>query len=46
MQRNTPKVLFATIKPAGFDKPEMIAFNELSEEIGLEHLKIKIWIFW
>lgn len=36
MQRNTPKVLFATIKPAGFDKPEVIAFNEvLSEEIGL-----------
>ena len=35
MQRNTPKVLFATIKPAGFDKPELIAFNEaLSEEIG------------
>ncbi|WP_336702004.1 protein adenylyltransferase SelO [Chryseobacterium indologenes] len=36
MQRNTPKVLFATIKPAGFDKPELIAFNEaLSKEIGL-----------
>ncbi|WP_312297222.1 protein adenylyltransferase SelO family protein [Chryseobacterium sp.] len=36
MQRNTPKVLFSTIKPAGFDKPELIAFNaELSEEIGL-----------
>lgn len=36
MQRNTPKVLFATIKPAGFDHPELIAFNEpLSEEIGL-----------
>ncbi|BFO65788.1 protein adenylyltransferase SelO [Chryseobacterium sp. KCF3-3] len=36
MQRNTPKVLFATSKPAGFDKPELIAFNEaLSEEIGL-----------
>lgn len=36
MQRNTPKVLFATVKPAGFDKPELIAFNEvLSEEIGL-----------
>ncbi|WP_278351684.1 protein adenylyltransferase SelO [Chryseobacterium gleum] len=36
MQRNTPKVLFATIRPAGFDKPELIAFNEaLSEEIGL-----------
>lgn len=36
MQRNTPKVLFATINPAGFDKPELIAFNEaLSQEIGL-----------
>ncbi len=36
MQRNTPKVLFATIKPAGFDHPQLIAFNEaLSEEIGL-----------
>lgn len=36
MQRNTPKVLFATIQPAGFDKPQLIAFNEtLSEEIGL-----------
>ncbi|MFN1218095.1 protein adenylyltransferase SelO [Chryseobacterium kwangjuense] len=36
MQRNTPKVLFATTKPAGFDAPELIAFNEtLSEEIGL-----------
>lgn len=36
MQRNTPKVLFATVKPAGFDDPKLIAFNEvLSEEIGL-----------
>ena len=36
MQRNTPKVLFAAIKPAGFEKPELIAFNEaLSEETGL-----------
>ncbi|WP_223598333.1 YdiU family protein [Chryseobacterium sp. GVT01B] len=36
MQRNTPKVLFATIKPAGFGQPELIAFNKvLSEEIGL-----------
>lgn len=36
MQRNTPKVLFSTIQPAGFDKPKLIAFNEaLSEEIGL-----------
>lgn len=36
MQRNTPKVLFSTIRPAGFDQPQVIAFNEpLSEEIGL-----------
>ncbi|SIQ14278.1 Uncharacterized conserved protein YdiU, UPF0061 family [Chryseobacterium sp. RU37D] len=36
MQRNTPKVLFATIKPAGFNQPQLIIFNEkLSEEIGL-----------
>ena len=35
-QRSTPKVLFATIKPAGFEQPQLIAFNEaLSEEIGL-----------
>ncbi|SHE88222.1 protein adenylyltransferase SelO [Chryseobacterium takakiae] len=36
MQRNTPKVLFSTVNPAGFDHPSLIAFNEkLSEEIGL-----------
>ncbi len=36
MQRNTPKVLFSTVSPAGFDRPTLIAFNEkLSEEIGL-----------
>ncbi|MFY7814189.1 MAG: protein adenylyltransferase SelO family protein, partial [Chryseobacterium taeanense] len=36
MQRNTPKVLFSTVNPAGFDHPQLIAFNEkLSEEIGL-----------
>ncbi len=36
IQRNTPKVLFSTINPAGFDDPKLIAFNdELSEEIGL-----------
>lgn len=36
MQRNTPKVLFATVEPVGFDNPELIVFNEkLSEEIGL-----------
>uniref|UniRef100_A0A494G9K3 Selenoprotein O n=1 Tax=Solanum lycopersicum TaxID=4081 RepID=A0A494G9K3_SOLLC len=36
MQRNTPKVLFSTVSPAGFDLPTLITFNEkLSEEIGL-----------
>lgn len=36
IQRNTPKVLFSTINPVGFDHPALIAFNEtLSEEIGL-----------
>nr|WP_315031880.1 YdiU family protein [uncultured Chryseobacterium sp.] len=36
MQRNTPKVLFSTTLPAGFETPKLIAFNEvLSEEIGL-----------
>ncbi|WP_449388988.1 protein adenylyltransferase SelO [Chryseobacterium lineare] len=36
MQRNTPKVLFSTVSPVGFDNPKLIAFNEnLSEEIGL-----------
>lgn len=35
-QRNTPKVLFATVKPAGFDGPKLIAFNQvLAEETGL-----------
>lgn len=36
VQRNTPKVLFSTVSPAGFEKPELIIFNaKLSEEIGL-----------
>lgn len=36
LQRNTPKVLFSTVAPAGFDHPKLIAFNKkLSEEIGL-----------
>lgn len=36
MQRQTPDVLFCTIKPAVFDNPELIDFNEeLSNEIGL-----------
>lgn len=39
IQRNTPKVLFSTIDPVGFDDPELIIFNEkLSEEIGLGKL--------
>ncbi|CAD7804972.1 hypothetical protein CHRY9390_01300 [Chryseobacterium aquaeductus] len=38
-QRNTPKVLFSTINPVGYDEPKLIAFNEkLSEEIGLGKL--------
>jgi len=37
IQRNTPKVLFSTVEPVGFENPELIIFNEkLSEEIGLE----------
>lgn len=36
IQRNTPKVLFSTINPVGFENPELIICNEkLSEEIGL-----------
>ena len=36
MQRQTPKVLFATTEIVGFQNPEIIIFNEkLSEEIGL-----------
>ncbi|KIA90167.1 protein adenylyltransferase SelO [Kaistella jeonii] len=35
-QRQTPKVLFSTIEIMGFEKPELITFNEkLSQEIGL-----------
>ncbi|PWN64542.1 protein adenylyltransferase SelO [Chryseobacterium oncorhynchi] len=42
MQRNTPKVLFSTIHPAGFDQPQLIAFNNiLSEEIGLGNFEEK-----
>lgn len=40
IQRNTPKVLFATVSPVGFKHPKLIAFNEkLSEEIGLGKLE-------
>lgn len=36
MQRQTPKVLFTTVNPVGFENPELIAFNtELSQQIGL-----------
>ncbi|CAA7196306.1 protein adenylyltransferase SelO [Chryseobacterium potabilaquae] len=36
MQRNTPKVLFSTIDPIGFDHPKLIHFNSnLAAEIGL-----------
>lgn len=42
MQRNTPKVLFASVSPAGFESPKLIAFNEnLSEEIGLGKFETK-----
>ena len=42
IQRNTPKVLFSTIDPVGFDEPKLIVFNEkLSEEIGLGKLNDK-----
>lgn len=42
MQRNTPKVLFSTVKPAGFDHPQLIVFNEkLSEETGLGQFEEK-----
>lgn len=36
MQRQTPKMLFATVNPVGFPEAELLIFNEkLSEEIGL-----------
>lgn len=36
IQRNTPKVLFSTVEPVGFENPELIIYNEkLSGEIGL-----------
>ncbi|MBW8361750.1 MAG: YdiU family protein [Kaistella sp.] len=39
MQRQTPKILFAAVKPAGFPHPELLDFNEnLAEEIGLGKL--------
>lgn len=42
MQRNTPKVLFSTVVPAGFEDPKLIIFNkELSEEIGLGEFEEK-----
>ncbi|WP_426275259.1 protein adenylyltransferase SelO [Chryseobacterium sp. S-02] len=42
MQRMTPKVLFSTVVPVEFKKPELIIFNEkLSEEIGLGNYEEK-----
>ncbi|KQT22346.1 hypothetical protein ASG31_03175 [Chryseobacterium sp. Leaf404] len=36
MQRQTPKMLFATVEPSGFENPKLILFNQkLSYEIGL-----------
>ncbi|MCX8522503.1 YdiU family protein [Chryseobacterium formosus] len=46
IQRNTPKVLFSTVEPVGFENPETIIFNEkLSEEIGLGKLDEKDFQF-
>ena len=40
MQRQTPKVLFSTIKPVGFPNAELVLLNEkLSEEIGLGNIE-------
>lgn len=42
MQRNTPKILFSTVDPAGFEDPKLIIFNEeLSKEIGLGEFEEK-----
>lgn len=42
MQRNTPKVLFSTVVPAGFDQPRLIAFNEkLAREAGLGNFEVE-----
>ena len=36
MQRQTPKILFSTVQPSGFENPELILFNQkLSDEVGL-----------
>ena len=36
MQRQTPKVLFSTVEPSGFEKPQLLIFNDkLAQEIGL-----------
>ncbi|MFY1045443.1 protein adenylyltransferase SelO [Chryseobacterium sp. GP-SGM7] len=46
IQRSTPKVLFSTVEPVGFEHPETIIFNEkLSEEIGLGKLDEKDFQF-
>lgn len=35
-QRQTPNVLFSTVKPVSFERPKLLLFNtELSEQIGL-----------
>ncbi|GAB0154965.1 YdiU family protein [Chryseobacterium sp. Alg-005] len=42
VQRNTPKVLFSTASPVGFENPSLIVFNEtLSKEIGLGKYETK-----
>lgn len=40
MQRQTPKILFAAVKPAEFPNPELLDFNDShAEEIGLGKLE-------
>ncbi len=39
-QRQTPNMLYATVKPVGFSRPKLLLFNdELSQQIGLDQFK-------
>ncbi|SFI89043.1 hypothetical protein SAMN05421638_1375 [Kaistella treverensis] len=39
-QRQTPQMVFSTVKIVGFEKPELIVFNEkLAQEIGLGEIE-------
>lgn len=41
-QRQTPKVLFCTLKPVAFENPELIAFNqELANDLGLGEYNVQ-----